>query len=494
MQTTSSALGKLRRLMRSILVFVAKVAHSYADPATGAVHLFLRGSDPAFMELVADARTRKADYKSNLYRYVWRAHSSLLAHEWAHILQVVSYPFLFLRAARAGRVMIGPSVFLASNPGRHTLPLSLEMDNRWRESLMLSTVAFRAIFGERSVEFSLVEPGRIARGVLTELDMLEEDATVFQYRAGISAPGKGAAYRVWLRERPRYSRLFAILSQRLGDGDALRWLPILVRLAYHTTRPVEAFFTSLSTLLLDGPDIYGDADITDIVEQALFDNLKRSLGTLAADQLTIHRSELDDPPGVITPEVFRELAQRYTQLPVAPLTSLNHNGTDAQRGVVDEALRAPWRFFDRRQHRFDDRLIDYLPPAMVIRLDSIDFPAGSTLIAFSPLLLKTPLPLAGAATYAEWTQEALRTRMVWKALLEGASGAHPRCPHGACTYHRSGLCHGWFPIPTELQNCSFPEFWTLATKHRLSADGAALEPVGTDGMEVNEGDSNGLDN
>jgi len=377
--------------------------------------------------------------------------------------------------------MSGPAVYLAAHPGHYSLPLQLELDERWRLSSMLGTIGFRADVAEDGVKLSPVESGVVARGTLTERDLIEEDATVFQYRAEIAGRGTGRAYRNWLRERPRYTRLFAFLARHFGDDRALRALPVLVRVAYRTTRPIESFFKSFGTLIGErrsGWDLIADQDLDDeTLEEVLFGNLREHLGSVDVSELTMGKPELDDPAGIIDDQSFETLAAHYQQLPIAPLTQINLHGSENQRGIATEALRAPWRFFNRWSREFDHSLVDYLPPAITVALDDPNFPFGSSLLVISPLLNRTEFPLIKGHTYADWLNAVLKARMLWRGFPEGMTGDNARCPHATCAYHPSGLCQGWMTIPAQAADCEFPEFFTATTKHTLSIDGGALESM-----------------
>lgn len=458
---------------------MAGIAHSYTDPVTGCVHLTLRGMDPQFAHLVGEAQKipRPDTFKSELYGYAWTVHRSLVIHEWAHVLQLATYPFLFLRSARAGRVMAGPGLYLRENPGRHSLPLQVTMDERWRMSSMLGTIGFHAQLRGDGVKLSAVEGDAVRRGVLTERDLIEEDATVFQFRAEIAARGKGAAYRNWLRERPRYSRLFSFLVQHLDEDVAMRVLPILVRVAYRTTRPLEGFFRSFGAVLQMGaPD---DPDEDEALERVLLDQLREGMGTLGPSDLTMDKPELDDPAGVIGDDALDELARAYAQLPFSLLTQIDRHGSDDQRGIATAALRRPWEFFDRYAQDLDERLTDYLPPAITVSLDHPAFPMGSSLLAPSPLLAKTPFAAIEGVTFGDWTSGAIKGRAMWRGILTAAAGPNARCPHRSCPYHASGMCREWLTIPKAPEDCEFPEFLARSTNHQISADGTALEPVPT---------------
>jgi hypothetical protein len=446
------------------------------------VHLTLRGEEKGeFQDLLRGARVdpRGETYKFQLLEYALRAHRSLLIHEWAHVFQLATYPALLLRSARAGRVMNGLASYLAQNPGHHPLPLNPQMDEAWRASRMIGTLAFRVSVEKTGVRFTPEIDNPVSRGMLTERDLLEEDATVMQYRAEIGGHGNGAAYRNWLWEKPRYTRLFSFLSAHLGEDAAFRLLPILVRCAYRTTRPLTGFMTSLATLMHEGPALYDDREQDGTLEEVLLSDLKTKLGHVEPDALDMQVPELDDPKGVIDEAGMEQLAQRHMHLPASLLTHIDLHGADDQRGVARKAMREPWAFFKRGEDDYDPRLFDFLPPAIVISLDDPSFPAGSTLLLISPFFAKTPFPTTPEFSYADWLNPMLKSRLLSNSL-KGTAGANSRCPHAECAYHASGLCEGWMTVPSAAVECEFPEFFTRSTKHRLSSDGVALVPVPTE--------------
>jgi len=460
-------------------------AHSYVDSVSGCVHLTLRGGDAEFEELVRAARLgpREQSFKQDLYLYAWERHRHLVLHEWAHVLQLLSYPALYLRAVRGGKTMVAPAFYLSANPASYPLPLTFQMDEDWALSSLLSTVAVRAVVREDGVELKAVEDS-VRRGVLTERDLVEGDATVFQYRAEVAGRGLGRAFRRWLREQPRYTRLFSFLAIHFGDDAALRLLPIMVRVAFRSTRPLDTFFGSFATIMHEGADFFERLEMDDEeLEELLFADLRSKHGSVAADKLSMQSPEWEDPYGAIDPETFAEIVRRYPQLPVAPLTKLDLEGEDDQRGVAREALRYPERFFDRRKRSYDPRLQDYLPPAITIALDDPDFPQGSTLLALAPVLGRTQVPGLDGISYSEMTSLWLKSRWVWREILSGKAGPNPKCPHLSCAYNSTGLCRGWIKVPSQPEACEFPDFFAQTTRHRVKADGTTLEPLIAGGKE-----------
>ena len=453
-------------------------ARSHADFVTGAVFLRVGGTDAEGRSLVEAARASPgSDYKKAVLRYALTQYRGIFAHEWAHVLQVASYPYLLLRAARQGRMMVAVGTYLNQNPGHHRLPLQFALQERWMMSNVLSEAPVKVTVGEDFVDMKVVtDPSRHRRGTLTELDIIEEDAQIFQYRVEIGSRGNGKAYRRWLLEQSRYSLAFNILARHIGDNAAYRALPLLVRTAFKTTRPMHAFFKGFGVLVRNGAEYLSDWNTHDVMARILLDIIARDIGTIDLDGLHFLRPELADPQGVIPPEGLATVLDQARHLPVAPLTDLHLNGGTGEGGTITRVLAAPWEFFPRHEEHADLPM-QFLPPGIVVRLIGDDFPRGATVLSIAPLLLQSPFPPIPGVTYAEWFRQVFRLRALWKSIFAGASGPNPFCPHTGCRVHMTGLCHGWFPVPKVASDCQFPPFFLATTKHDISADGTELVPL-----------------
>jgi hypothetical protein len=76
-------------------------AASYTDPVASAITIRLVVPQADLDAIRADAAHREG-FHHRVASYAWKIAPGLLAHEWAHIMQVASYPLLLLRAAREG--------------------------------------------------------------------------------------------------------------------------------------------------------------------------------------------------------------------------------------------------------------------------------------------------------------------------------------------------------------------------------------------------------
>src|SRR5262249_1119818 len=285
------------------------------------------------------------------------------------------YPYLFLRAARAGRLLSAMPVYLKAHPGTYALPFSgLGFDDEWQMSRLFSTVPVRLRFTDDGVATEPVLHGGLRRGLIAEHDLVEEDATIFQYRALIGARGTGAGYRNWLRETRGYSHLFSILANRFGDDAALNMLPMLTRIAFHTTRPMHTCAQVLATIVGWHLDL-DDADETTFYEPILMEHIEENIGVADEQSLSIAIPESQDAAGFITAEAFDALIARTPQLSVCPLATESRRGTE-DTSTITEILRAPWETFKRGSADVPDQLYPFLPPVFMVRPDTPGFRHG----------------------------------------------------------------------------------------------------------------------
>jgi hypothetical protein len=453
----------------------SSIRYSWADPSLGLTHLVVRASTADVQKRI-DA-SPETDYTLGMYHYAWEHHRMILVHEWIHILQVATYPWLFLRAARALRRLPAPFALLRSQPGKWDLPLRFAPIPEYADSRELETVAVRITVEGEGLRYRPVLSTRL-RGVLTEQDLVEEDATVAEYRIEIGGSGNGASYRHWLTERPHYQRTFSLLSQHMSDDAALLVLPILVRVAFQTTRPIESFARGLARVLLDGPEVWTDPVHVNNLEKVLLDEALTRLG-VADDRSTSFLSHaISDQPGFITADQFGVLLTETAHLPVSLLGRWSRDDDASQDGTpyLVGVLREPWRDFGRRAGQISETLGRYMPPGTTIELDDPAFPIGQTVLIVSPALVDECLPGQNELTYRHVIIEGLRTRMVTDALT-GEREPHHRCPHQTCPVHQTGLCRGWIPIPRTFADCQFPGFFQAASGHWLDDTGRALVPV-----------------
>lgn len=460
---------------------MARFAYSYADPVAGAVVLVLRGQKedlatllPATRELSAEA---KIHFAASLDDFAWTYSRSTVIHEWAHLLQAASYPQLYLRAVRNARVVAERWNYLRARPGVYALPLQLRPRERWLLSSMLSTALVKISVGDQSVEMTWVEEGELGRGFLSEHDLIEEDASILQYKVEIGAPGNGAGYRRWLAEGKHYERAFSLLSRHLGSDDfAYQMLPSMVRAAFRVTRPLDAFATLLATIIPEGPDVFcspGEQVVTSWLHDLFVSVLTGKFAPADENSVNFEVPALDDAPGLISQDQMNRFVAATSSLPLHLLAKWN-----IEKGnYLDEVFLTPWQHFGRRAREITPDLQRFRPPLTSFLVDHPDFYGGHGLNVVSPAAAAAEPP-GNEAGYTNISY--IRNYFQFKLLADAYDGTRRplrTCPHEACVFHDSGLCDGWISIPSKFEECGFPDFFKNLTKYQISADGRSVSPI-----------------
>ena len=433
-------------------------AASYADPLVGAITVRLDVPSADFDGIRADS-VNKDGFHERLASYAWQVAPGLLSHEWAHIMQVSAYPLLLLRAARQGRLIPGMITAIAGLEVPAGLPAVLRLDDDWHFSSLIETLPIRLHAADQGIRMEAVETLDPRRGTLRELDLVEEDATIFQYRVEIGSPGTGPGYRRWLIERPRYSAIFSFLTDFMTDDQALQLIPVICRVCFATIRPLESLAVILSDLVQFGADTFTSDyayDEWDATAEDLFrDRLRGRYPIASAESVDFRLSAMHDAQGLITAEQHARIAEVSPHL----VASLLAQWSQDDNGLLTAVLRHPWQFFERRGRGWDTRLDRYAPPVTVYDLRAAE-DRQLIVIATSEAMKQQRAPVFLGADIGLPTLllETLRRKYLVDAAL-GQSPPVPECPHTHCRFHRTLLCRGWFPIPADAAACDFPEWF-----------------------------------
>ncbi|WP_344217642.1 hypothetical protein [Kribbella sancticallisti] len=449
-------------------------SYSYADPVLGMVVLRIPAEIALSNDLLpAGALTREqiVELAERREQVALHLHSSLFFHEWAHTLQVAAYPNLYRRAAVQARPIGAYWNTLRGRPQEWQLPLNLQLRDDYVMMSMLGTVAARLEINDRGVGLTPVPEGTLRRGVLTENDLVEEDAQVLQYRVEIGGAGSGRSYRRWLSEGQRYSRAFSILSQHMSDGQALRLLPRMVRAAFHTTRPLNAFASLLGTILHEGPDLFSDLDDA-FSRTLLVDHLQGVYGDVDQEWADIRKDE-PERLAVVSPERHRALVENTPHLPVRWYAGWNAD--PATGGFLDKYLATPWKYTGRGGDRLDDELSRFQPPLLLVLVDHPDRNLAAQTVKVSPSLKDLESEELGVSVRT-LLMEVFRSKLLSDTRL-AVRPPFAACPHATCPYHPTRLCDGWIPLPKRQEDCLFPEYLRGNTGHTLDQAGKHLVPL-----------------
>jgi hypothetical protein len=451
---------------------------SFAEPTVGAVTLAATVPDGDLATVLADLAEDRVAAQKKIDRWLWAQVPDLFAHEWSHIFQVCSYPLLYLRAARQGRLMAQRAKAIADLPDGTELPIRGALKEQAGMSDLIEVVSVRFLFEPDGIRLAPLPSRRPRRGVLQELDLVEEDATVFQFRVEVGSRGSGHGYRRWLAERARYSALFSFLSTFATDDQALALLPVFARVALRTLRPLESLAAMLTDVVRDGADVYTtdlpDDDWDTWAEEFFTSRLLERVSPAPAVDRLFFGQTMGDEQGHVDDGAFGELVDGTPHLPLGTLARWSRE--DA--GLLDRVLRAPWTFIDRDGNR-DARLERFLPPLSVYVLTGE--PSGQRVVLLLPsdAMRRTPAPpalqVAGVpqVTMKTLVHEAWRGKSMLDASLGRRTPVVP-CHHTGCRFHSKGLCEAWLPIPSEPEDCEFPPWLSSTTGKDVSPDGTRL--------------------
>jgi len=448
---------------------------SYADPAVGAVLVSFEIPDVDRERIVRDATARRDGYRDRLRKYAWRRMPSLLTHEWAHVLQVARYPLLHVRAARQVRLVGDRVLSTRRGDGPVELPVHWSIEERWRWGTLFEASFVKITVDEDGVSTRAVEPGALVRGGLRELDLVEEDATIFEYRVEIGSRGTGAGYRRWLLERAHYRALFYFLADLTSDDDAINLIPVITRAAFATTRPMASLAAIVADLVHAGPGVltsaFPDEDWDVWAEGFFLRRLRERFGDADEAATDFHVPALSDHQGVISPDRFRAMVERTPYLAASQLAMWSAQDGD----LLPSVMRTPWRYIWRRGEGWDERLDRYQPPVITYRVRSASG-VESTLIDASDAMREAVAPFDGdeAVKMSVLLAEILRAKQLLDVGL-GLRAPLAVCPHTACRFHGSGLCDGWLSIPAEdPDECDFPNWLAVTSGRTVTADGRLL--------------------
>ncbi len=451
---------------------------SFAEPTVGAITLAARVPDRDLVAAVAELHEDRVAAQKKIDQWLWGQNPDLFVHEWSHIFQVASYPLLYLRAARQGRLLSQWAKAVSELPEGTELPIIGALDARARQSDLIEVVPVRMTMEPGGIRSEAMTSRRPRRGVLQELDLVEEDATVFQYRVEVGSRGTGHGYRRWLAERARYSAVFAFLSTFATDDQALALLPVFARISLRTLRPLEALAALLTDVVRDGADVYTqdfpDDSWDGWAEDFFTTRLRERVDTATAVEDLFFGSAIDDPQQYVDDAAFEELLTATPHLPVGVLARWSID--EAQ--ILHSVLQAPWKFIDR-DNDIDPRLERFRPPLSVYILTGE--PSGQQAILHLPsdAMRNTSAP---AAMQGEGRPEIRMKALVheaWRAkgMLDASVGRRVfpiACPHTNCRFHVFRICSGWTSIPPTAEECDFPEWFIGLSGKDVSQDGRRL--------------------
>jgi hypothetical protein len=456
--------------------------HSFFDTTLGSVAFNVpAGSIPEVTERLAEARDRRrdssdqrSDYANMLMGWVTFRHYPLVAHEWGHALQALTHPALYLRCLREWSAVCAVVDEISKTP--FAIPLPLMFGETWLGDLTWPTFPVRISFSEEGVPRTEDSTERPRPNDISETDLLEDSASIFQYRAEIGAEGTAEGYRRWLQEGRKYlyAKVFDFVAAMLSPADAYVAVPCLVMAAYSTNWPVHVFAQLLAVTAKEpavipselGSDLYWA-----YLERLLQTSLKG--GEVPEPRRTL--MEEADPRRIDRNGVL-SLADRFPMHPLSAIVRLAWR-EEGEIRRLREAMLHPYRAFSRRRRQAETWLEPFRPPVTSFRILGSGFGISDTLMYVSPTLVdhgERPQELS----WEQFLFELMRIKAFVFASATPFFDALPHnCPHQSCRFHDLGMCRAWNHIPGRPEDCSFPPWLRHTAKRRFDFDREMLVPV-----------------
>jgi hypothetical protein len=453
---------------------------SHADTTIGAVFFNLsplgRASDEvrAFVPKRPVSPESRKEYARRLQWYLETYHYSLLVHEYFHIIQALVYPALYLRCLRELHL-----AFQVLSWYRHDQeprrPIRMWLPPDWKQTFFAPTTTYR-LSGSRGggISLDLGDPRDRRSNDLTESDLIEEDASIFQYKVEIGAEGTGEGYYRWLHEKYRYTMAFKFLSRLLGRENAYIALPPLVRTAFRTTWPMTTFASLLDLTLrqpVDLPQRLGIDEYFDFLVGSTEES--PSLGR----QLPDHDSPAtEDAYAYLDATLHGTLVQASDRHPLYPLA--RDLWVDRPDPPSLDWIFHPYRAFDRWRRTVVDATVEgCMPPITVIRLLDPALSVNDALAIVHPRFHGKPCPFLPDVEYDLYLRDAMDRKYLAFSLVTSAFDSYDHnCWHDQCPIFPTGLCRRWWPVPDDFRTCGFPTKFQALTYHKIDLAAGALLP------------------
>jgi hypothetical protein len=422
--------------------------------------------------------TRAADaaqeYLALLRGVVELTNYPLLVHEWSHALQAVTHPALYVRCLSELSAVCAVVDELRKTP--NDLPLPLVVDKRWQDELLAQITPIRIEIGSNGVPVAEPPGDRTMPNDVSAGDLLEDTASIFQYRAEIEADGAVSGYRRWLKERHRYSKTFELVSKAIGAEETYLALPALVMAAYATTSPLRCFVWLLEQAaageLAPASEVGAEGYLG-----ALDEALRQTFNSIAPEPRLYesHNQRLL----YIDREAVLGLAREWEGHPLSAVVKRAW-ADELQIGRLREAMLHPWQALSRREHHAREWVEPYGPPVAAFRVLGDDrFGLGDTAMKISDTVIEES-PKMSKTDWQWHIIELVRMKaFVFAAATRFLNKQAHNCPHDDCRFHQHDLCRAWIHIPPRPQECVFPEWLEQRAGRKVDFEAAKLVSVGS---------------
>lgn len=459
---------------------------SYFDTACGCVyfHLTVQAQselDQQIRDALAELdRARRVERLRGIAADILeRDYAGTLAHEWHHSLQQIFYPFQYLQSWREFHIAL--DVLGALRHREYVGPIfagRIELREPDRNTIVSSTMVWRFKVDDRRLVLVPSDPQVVGRFDFTQVELIEEATSIFQYKMQIGAEGDARGYNRWLRLQPvTYSNLYRLMAQLLGDEAAYIALPALVQAAFSTTWPAHVF-RDLFNLTVGSDTLVPDVIGIDLY----YDLLKRRLAiNLPEEMVNVSGPTDEDQLSYLSPKIYQSIVTATPLHPAYPLARKYEDLTQ-QSLDFDKALFHPYRTDVLRRLR-----ADFLPSVTMLRLHHPLLHARETVAIVNPTIEAIAFPELPEMTYKDYLMEAIKRKDIAYSLFSDINDRlEHNCHHEICPYHKTNVCRRWSAIPASWEKCPFPDWFQTATGHALDPSSNRLVPLAELGGDRDE--------
>jgi hypothetical protein len=458
-----------------------RLPKSYVLPSMGLLMASVPRADPETHRIIvqnASPAGNHSVYATTLLKYYASLNPTAYLHEWGHIIQNVMYPYLYLRSVRE----LGTVDFLLSKfqqDERPAISTNWSVSRELIESMSMDIALFRIVIAEdETVSIDAPSAGPRGRNDISEVDLIEEANSIFEFKVELGDYGSGEDYHNWLKKGSRgYTRVYRLLSKLLGRQYAYELLPPLVTASYYTTYPVTAFASLLEHILRHRND-FNVASPTE-AEAYLVDRLIATFGTESTDIPKLRRLAADDTFAFVGERAMR---QYISESEHHPLNLLAQRVWTARSAAGRGWIYHPHQFIRRGGHSVRNEIADLQPPFTFLVYDSDEVPLGFALFLLSDIYrdrkVSSQVDPECETEFATYLEMLLFRRVLIQSLLRDPQESRGKfCHHEECDYFNSGLCDEYLRIPDVASDCAFPIYVVGTIKRRYSKESNSLERI-----------------
>jgi len=477
---------------------------SYADTTTGFLFFNFDAEfseeDPAYIASQAAEWDSHREASISLLvnhasQLLFRKYRLKYLHEWCHMLQMVWFPYRYVHTWKELTVAVRLRQKLKESKQAASIGKINIMIEEWRSLITSPAMVhpIRCIGGRVVIDAHDPDLKYLHPFDMTELDLVENFASVFEYKCRIHGHGDGSGYATWLADpaNKAYSNVFWFLADLWDEDFAYRLLPAIVQVSFYTDWVLNGF-SELLTWLLKFKPAYERMTSDELLE--VLENKMTQLASANSTSGILIRdvSDLD-----LEPYENFSFAQTFIMRDASGTEHTVNSPTRAtlltnkfMSSFVSRTDRHPLYLYahkyysSAREHRsrraalfhpYHTDTMKFLerefPPVLkVIRLNAPNLKGRDTLLQWAPGINQN-------SAYRWQLDSIMKVKDTAWSLVTDINDLLPhQCHHAQCPYFRTNLCRRWSAIPRFYWHCGFPNWFSITYMQMIDPAAMLLRP------------------